>query len=290
MKSFCIKTNNSKIIDYLLKNIENASLQNIYFVNKKFKLYENIIIHYAGNEQSTFFNILSDIITNSILLFFEPKLIKNIINFNYFYFDEFEKKIIEQNCYNFISSNEDLSLSYRREEIWTSVLKYISENKSMILNGFVSFRLEEYIKTLDYIVDYSVNQYIVEKEYTEFISLLKLYINSKESNSSTIHLIYTNGESILLDDNKNLISLDDNFNAKYLSDISFSSNDYALNALLTLLPEKIEIHLIGFEDEFINTLKLIFEERIYICKDCNICKTYRILNNRTEGTPFFVPK
>ena len=88
------------------------------------------------------------------------------------------------------------------------------------------------------------------------------------------------GESILLDENKNTISLNDNiFDAKYLSDISFSSNDYALNALLTLLPQKIEIHLIGYEDEFINTLKLIFGKRISICKDCNLCKTYKILNN-----------
>ena len=69
------------------------------------------------------------------------------------------------------------------------------------------------------------------------------------------------------------------FNAQYLSDISFSSNDYALNTLLTLLPRKIEIHLIGYEDEFINTLKLIFGTKIFICTDCNICRTYKVLNN-----------
>ena len=89
----------------------------------------------------------------------------------------------------------------------------------------------------------------------------------------------------MLNENKNIIALDDNiFDAKYLSDISFSSNDYALNALLTLLPKKIEIHLIGYEDEFINTLKLIFGLRISICTDCNICRTYRILNNAPLGT------
>ena len=83
-----------------------------------------------------------------------------------------------------------------------------------------------------------------------------------------------------MNQNKHVISVDEIiFDEKYLSDISFSSNDYALNALLTLLPKKIEIHLIGYEDEFINTLKLIFGTRISICTDCNICRTYRILNN-----------
>ena len=28
----------------------------------------------------------------------------------------------------------------------------------------------------------------------------------------------------------------------------------------------------------INTLKLVFDNRIYICNDCNICKVYRLEN------------
>ena len=109
----------------------------------------------------------------------------------------------------------------------------------------------------------------------------KLYIESKTPTVPLIHLIYTNGESLLLDKDKNIINLNDSiFNATYLSDISFSSNDYALNTLLTLLPKKIYIHLCSdYEDDFINTLKLIFNTRVLICKDCNLCKTYRLLNN-----------
>ena len=280
MKSFCIKINNDEIIKYLLKNLEASSLENIYFVNRSFKYYKNVIVHYTGNACSHFLGFLADIITDCILFFYEPILLRRFINFQYFYFDEFEKKLIEENCYEHIILEEETTLKYRREEIWTCVLQYITTNKSMILDGFVNFRLDNYYKTIEEIVDLAVNQYIIEKEYTEFINLLKLYIDSREPLSSIVHLVYTNGESILLDQNKSVINLQDNiFNAKYLSDISFSSNDYALNALLTLLPKKIEIHLISYEDEFIDTLKLIFGYRISICTDCNICRTYRVLNN-----------
>ena len=63
---------------------------------------------------------------------------------------------------------------------------------------------------------------------------------------------------------------------KYLSDISFSNNDYVLNTLLNLIPKKIYIHLIDNNtDEFINTVKLIFENRVKICSDCSICKLYK---------------
>ena len=151
----------------------------------------------------------------------------------------------------------------------------------MILDGFVTFRLGDYIASLEEALDYTVQQYVIEKEYNEFISLLNLYIDSKPPETKLVHLIYSNNESILLDEHKKVVNLDESiFNAAYLSDISFSSNDYALNALLTLLPKKIQVHLTSkVEDEFISTLKLIFRSRISICTDCNLCKTYRVLNN-----------
>lgn len=155
------------------------------------------------------------------------------------------------------------------------------EHHSIVLNGFVNFRLKKYKEILDYNIDICVSNFLIEKEYYEFINLLHLYVNTKESSISVLHLVYVNKESILLDDNKNIISTKNNiFEAKYLSDITFSSNDYCLNTLLNLLPEKLYIHLIdNYEDEFINTLKLIFENRVSICNDCDICRVYRLTNN-----------
>ena len=124
-------------------------------------------------------------------------------------------------------------------------------------------------------MDICVNKFVIDREYLEFVNLLKTYVRSTPSNSNTIHLIYKNNESVLLDENNNAIPINHNiFNVHYLSDISFSSNDYALNNLLTLLPKKLYIHLENEKDEFINTLKLIFDERVIICNKCDICKTY----------------
>ena len=139
--------------------------------------------------------------------------------------------------------------------------------------------MQEYKKILEYVVDTCVNNFLIEKEYNEFISLLRIYINSKPSNTSLLHLIYQNKECILLDSNYNVISTESFLlDAKYLSDISFSSNDYTLNALLNLLPKKLNIHLIDNDDEFIETLKLIFDNRVSICKHCSLCTKYKISN------------
>ena len=284
MKSFCIKTNNTNIINYLLKRFSDSNIENIYYRNNEFRLYKNVIIHYTGSDLSLFFNQLSDIITDCIIKFYEEKILSHIINFNYFYFDSYEKDEIKKDCLNILKLENISNYANKRETIWVSVFEYIMEHNSMILSGFVNFRISDYTKSLDYIVDVSVNKFILEKEYREFIDLLKLYIYSKKPNKELIHLIYMGEDSILLDENKNIISVSKNvFNAKYLSDITFSSNDYILNKLLDLLPEKINVHLINIEDDFIKTLKSIFEKRLYICTDCDICKTYKLISKELSS-------
>lgn len=197
---------------------------------------------------------------------------RRIINLNYFYFDDFERNIIYEDCKEFFNREE------AEEILFEQIKKYLKEKRNIVLDGIVNFRIDEYIKYLDNIVDMAVNKYIIEKEYKEFISLLKLYVNTTEYKTDIIHLIYVHGESILLDKDKKIVQIDGNLaNTKYLSDISFSSNDIALNTLLSMLPKKIEMHIIDSEDEFINTLKLIFENRVSICQDCNICRTYKML-------------
>lgn len=274
MRSYCIKTDNEKIIDYLLNKIENLDFPDIYYCKKNFKIYENIIMHYKESNVTKFQNIVTSILVDTILDFYQDNILKRIININYFYFDEFEKKIIFENCQEFFKQDEEEII----ETVFREIKKYLKENRNIVLEGVVNFRLNEYVKKLDNIVDIAVNKYIIEKEYKEFINLLKIYVNATEPKTDMFHLIYLNGESILLDKQKNIVQLESNINnAKYLSDITFSSNDIALNTLLSLLPQKIEVHVIDKEDEFINTIKLIFEDRVRICTDCNICRTYRML-------------
>ena len=276
MKSFCIKTDNKQIIEYLLNKMSNLNFPDIYYCDKSFKIYDNVILHYKEENISKFENIVASLVTEVVFYFYQEKLLKRLINVNYFYFDTFEKNCILENCDEFIAEQYDEI----EKSIFEEVKKYMETKRNIYIEGIVNFRLTQYTKILDNIVDMAVNKYIIEKEYKEFIQLLKIYINSAEPKTEILHLIYTKGESILLDKEKNIIPLErDMSSIQYLSDITFSSNDIALNTLLSMLPKQIEIHVIDKEDEFINTLKLIFESKVHICKECNICKTYRMMKN-----------
>ncbi len=277
MKSLCIKTNNVHLQNYLLNELRCLEIKNVCFTLKEFRHYQNIIIHYTGKDYSEFYCNISTILAFLVIDELEEDIIKDIIIQNYFYFDYSERNKILNTCYDLLA--EDLSNLFTKKfnTLYNNFLLYISTHKALFLNGFINFRMQDYWDILNDIIDEAVNAFILEKEYLEFISLLRLYINSQTSLCNVVHVIYSSSETILLDENKNII--EDNkeiFDAKYLSDITFSSNDYTLNSLLNLLPKKIYIHVIeNYVDEFLNTLKSIFENRVSICNDCSICKIYK---------------
>lgn len=280
MKSICIKTNNENLLDYLLNELDYIEVKPVSISKNKFKNYKNIIIHYSGNDYKKFIHEVSCILSCLVIDELEESFLKMVLLKNYFYFNSTEIKHILELCYEIFSDDFNTYFDKKYNLLIEDFENYLMTNKSIILTGFINFRIKNYMEILESVVDEAVNSFVVEKEYLEFISLLKMYVNSQNTNCNIVHLIYNNNNSILLDKDKNQINIsDDIFKAKYLSDISFSSNDYALNTLLTLIPKKIYVHLIdNCIDEFINTISLIFENRVEVCTDCNICKIYR--NNK----------
>lgn len=278
MKSICIKTNNESEINYLLNAINDIDIEKVYYSSLDFKVYHNIILHYKGLEYDKFISKISKILSNMVINVCEEDILKKIISYEYFYFDYYEKSKIIDFIYDLQTTN-DYEKKYNL--LYSYFYSYIKNNKKIFLEGFITFRIKDFIDYLAESVDVAVNSYLIDREYNEFISILKLYVKSQESHIDIVHLVYCKAKTILLDEKRNVIedkSLE--HNAKYLSDISFSENDYIFNTILSLVPKKIYIHLIDKEcDEFINTLQLIFENRIVFCKNCKICNLYKSQTN-----------
>lgn len=287
MSSLCIKTNNEELLNYLQNEFKNFNMLNVFYSCNEFKHYKNIIIHYKGIDTELFYTKLATIFSYLVIDYFENKIIKNILFSNYFYFENYELTKILNLCEENICDDSDFSFQNRQILLFDDFYNYISNHKSIVLTGFINFRLNNYRNLLNELIDFSVNEFIIEKEYLEFVSLLKLYVNTQPSLTSIIHVISSDFGIIILDKDLNVIEIDKNIlDAKYLSDISFSENDFVLNTILNLLPQKIFLHLPKKDInqfEFINTLKLIFETHIVICNDCSICNLYKNLNTSSSN-------
>ena len=286
IKSFCIKTNNKSILKHIIESFKNDTPKNFYLSKNKFKIYNNVIFHYTGEDISTFYMYISSIIQHIILEFYEEKILHNFLNYEYFYFSDYEKKEIINIAKNILEENESI-YSTRKNTLYHLCYSYVKNNKSMILDGFINFRIREYSIILNELISDAVSEFTIKKEYDEFIDLLQSYVETSTSKIKLVHLVYFNDDSLLLDEYKNILSIDKNITStKYLSDITFSSNDYCLNTLLNLIPKKIIIHLINTNDknEFIDTICSIFGKRVVICFDCNICNLYKTNDNFKSTT------
>lgn len=278
MISLCVKINDNRVLDYLTNEINKTTISKVTCKRHKFKVYENVIIHFQGDDSEVFFNYISTVITNAITVFFEDKLIQDLIDLNYFYFSTSDKKVIFEE-YNLLKNNKlkNKATSLFFDLIFPRVKEYVSSNQVLLLTGFVNFRLKDYISALEDLVAEAVNQYVIDKEYLKFVDLLRGYVNSKIPQNLVLNLIYVNSEGILVTNSGEFVELED-FGSSYFSDISFSKNDYILNTLVGIIPSKIMVHLISPKDQFIKTIELIFEDKVEFCTGCELCNAYKLLN------------
>ena len=162
MKSICIKMTNQNITKHLLEQLNELKLDDVYFSCKKFKIYYNIIIHFKGKNENLFFEETSKILATFIIDLFEEKIIQNLIKSEYFYFDTNEQKQIANITFEDLYNNEESVYSFDRRYnlIYNSCLEYLLSNNSLVLKGFITFRLKNYLETILEKVDKSINKFI----------------------------------------------------------------------------------------------------------------------------------
>ena len=152
-------------------------------------------------------NALSDIIINH----WEPKLLKRIIKENYFYFNKVEQKRIYEFAqdilnFNVLSGKRDVLYQIKRKAfILHKIKEYLLNNNVIILDGFVNFRLKEYMDQLEESVDKAIDEYLMDKEYREFIKLLRHFVNLQEPKRDLVNVVFQGAEIILLDKNSGFI-------------------------------------------------------------------------------------
>ena len=141
MKSFCIKSNNNIILDYLLTEFKKIDNDNLCVSKKKFKYYKNVIVHYTGETNSLFIYKISEVLTNCDLKFYEQNIVRRIINCDFFYFEQKEKKMIYNNCLEILNDEDSNEFDRRREIIFSSLIDYIAENKFQFLKNVLMLQL-----------------------------------------------------------------------------------------------------------------------------------------------------
>jgi len=243
---------------------------------------------------------IANALAQFILKKYEKKFIMKIIYSNYCYFNSGEKKEILKNALKNIMNLDkdnifnDLFFIRRKNIISKKLLEYLDTSNIIILDGFITFRLQDYIKELEEVVDKAVDDYLTEKEYKEFIRLLKYFVDIQEPKSDTVHVLYGYDKKyILLDQNKREITnecIKDFINEVAEGEINY--DDLLVSSLITLAPKKIYIHSVNRikNKELIETIKNVFLGKVVCCECCELCSIEHKSNVTSVMTADYLQK
>ena len=159
MKTICTKTISEEKIDFLIKQFELLPI-NICMSNYRFKTYDNLFIHYLEKDYiNEFYEIVAIIIKRCIEKFYEEDFIRKSVEKNYFYLSSLERNYIFEITKKVLELPDE-KIGYKSDLLRNSIKDYLLENKKIVIEGFVNFRIKEYKELLERIVEVSVLSYL----------------------------------------------------------------------------------------------------------------------------------
>lgn len=173
-----------------------------------------------------------------------------------------------------ITSERHLQCINNITKIENIINEFIREDNFINIEGFIRFRLKPLRPIIEDIIDKVVEDYMVEKEYNEFINLLKYFVDIQESKIDIVN-IYINekGEYIVKDINgKDLLKRFRNELLESKEPTNVNSEDIIISGLITNAPKNIHIYNKKFciHEEFLKTITSVFRERVDFIESKNI--------------------
>ncbi|HAT4079834.1 putative sporulation protein YtxC [Clostridium perfringens] len=224
------------------------------------------------NIRETIMLYISNVIYNVIIEHYREKEMLHYMNENYFFLKHDEileidlaiNKILkgEQK----ICSDKDFYCLNKVNDIIENIKEFILENDYINIEGFITFRMKPLLKDIECIIDKVVEDYMIEKEYNEFIKLLKYFVDIQDCKLEEVNIIVQRNGSYEVKDSKGLDIFKDFLNE--ITDMAeegiINIEDIIISGLITNAPKKIKIYNEEYciNKEFIQTIKSVFGERV----------------------------
>jgi putative sporulation protein YtxC len=202
---------------------------------------------------------IADIVIDEL----EKKFINRIIRHKYHNFSLIERNKIQELTMDHLDEQDKLDL-VRKKEIINHILNYLNQNNDLNIEGFIRFRLKDYLDELNLAVEKAVDDFVIQKEYDEFIDLLKYFVDLQEPRISLAHVYKKHDGSFKIMDN-NYKMINNEYLEGYLSEMfneKIEYEDLLVSALINIAPDKIILHFADPEAE--KTIKSIFGNRVCI--------------------------
>ncbi|ABZ84344.1 hypothetical protein HM1_1779 [Heliomicrobium modesticaldum Ice1] len=219
-----------------------------------------------------------------ILEVWEGELIQKRLRAEYPHFHDRERRQIGDKAAHILKRKEEVSKEYimyrisHDQRILERLVEVLVDYGRIHVDGFLRFRFQDYLQAVDDAVDSAVDEYTMEKEYNEFIHLLRYFLDIQESRLEVVHVYLCPGGFRLLDEGGNPVNNEvvDGISRDYLEHDEISFEDLLISALVTVAPVQVVLHSREEKpvSETLNTIRAVFGDRLHRCPGCERCQPY----------------
>lgn len=211
-------------------------------------------------------------ISDTIVEKYENKLLNKLINQNYFYFTLPDKRNILKKAISYTDEEKIYSNLVRAK-----LNEYLSTADKLTLEGFVNFRLKDYQNELEEVIDRAVDDFMIEKEYKEFIKLLKYFVEIQNPRYELVNIVPVGSEYSMYDGHGSDITKE--CMREFARDIQnqrINSDDLLISSLISIAPRRVCIHRPDDIEntELLSTIEQVFSKKISMCSGCSICEKH----------------
>jgi len=224
---------------------------------------------------------VSNILYKIVIENYRKKEMFEFLTDNYFFLKQSEILEVEDevikvlNCADVDEKEGSVYCLNRITSIVDKIHECINEKQEINIDGFIAFRMRKLRKDSEEIIDKVIEMYMIEKEYNEFVRLLKYFVEIQECKIDEVNIIINEDNKYVVED-KNGKNLYKDFLKELTGDerdLEVNIEDILISGLITSSPESIVIH--GGENcdnkEFLETIKNVFGDKVRYCNKCDEC-------------------
>ncbi|MDQ0170804.1 putative sporulation protein YtxC [Paenibacillus tundrae] len=217
-----------------------------------------------------------------IMLTRERHMVEDMISKACSVMDEHEVEKVNRICMPLLI-NGDLDqpgLRDRRRSTLASGLKRDLEDVHFFhLDGIVNFRMKQYKQELHELVEYALDEFWMDRQYEEFMGLLKYFVFFQEAKVPLIHLVHKGKHEFQVYDAalKLLpVQKDEQVVVEMPGlELEMDIEDMIVSTLISISPEKVMLHTSTVDMPIITTIRQIFEDKVQLCHHCPECEVLR---------------
>jgi len=225
-------------------------------------------------------SLLAAAVADLIISRWEKVMLFNITKTGYPFLKEDERRCVYELALARMEHPDgehgQLTMARRKRLVQTRLEEFLLSSSHLNVDGFVVFRLKDYLADLRWVVGRAVEDFLLEREYREFISLLRFFLENQRPRAVTVHVVVRPpGRFQLYDHDFRPVSYQ--YMDGLIVDVNHSEIDYEdilISALITIAPVKVVLHAPGpvcLTPHTLTTLQAVFQDKVAQCPGCRFC-------------------